>query len=82
MNTSEQATASSEGHTTQQASSSDNSEGDSVTAAGVKRSSSDENSNADSGSKMKRPYDGGICCTIVFMQTGNSTACDNYIQEL
>ena len=63
MNISEQATASSEGHTThQQASSSDNSEGDSVTAAGVKRSSSDKNSNADSGSEVKRSYDGGGYC--------------------
>ena len=38
------------------------SEGDTGTAVGVKRSSSDNNNMSDGGSEVKRPYDGrGYC---------------------
>jgi len=57
---SEQTTASSEEHTAYQQAS-NTSEGDSVTA-GVKRSSGDDDSSADGGSEIKRPYSGrGYC---------------------
>ena len=60
-NSSEQTAASSEEQTTYQYMTTASSEGDTGTA-GVKRSSSDDNSTSDGDSEVKRPYDGRGHC--------------------
>ena len=56
-NSSEKTATSSEEQMTYQYTTTASSEGDTGTAAGVKRSSSDDNSTSNSGSEVKRPYD-------------------------
>ena len=57
-NSSEQTATSSEEQMTYQCTTTASIEGDTGTDAGVKRSSSDDNSTSDRGSEVKRPYDG------------------------